>query len=105
MVLIAPLRRIIRAKKATAHAYGRDALFKSERMRREYWKNYKDREDLLTYRNRLMLKQQQADYFNELARVEGYIGHMTHGARLSYMERNKDMLRKELGRLAVKIDT
>ena len=104
MAIIAPLLRI-KSKKQTAHGYGRDALFKSERMRREYWRNYKQREELLVLKESLALKQKQADVFNELQRVEGYIGNLTHASRLSYLTTNRDRLRKELGRLAVKLDT
>ncbi len=52
-----------------------------------------------------MVKQKQADMFNELQRAEGHIGNLARASRRGYLSKNRDQLRKQLGRLAVKLDT
>ena len=101
--MIAPFNRI-KSKKLTAHGFGRDALFKSERMRKEYLRNYQHRGDSALFRVRIVLKQKQAEAMNELNRVEGFINHMILPVRNNYMAQQRDKLRGELGRLAVALE-
>ena len=98
-MLIPPLQRIIRPKKRTAHAYGRDALFRAERLRKEYLKNFQARTDSALFREKLVLAQKRSEVSNELNRIDSFLGHMTHSARLAYMSRERDKLRGELGKL------
>ena len=98
-MLIPPLQRIIRPKKRTAHGYGRDALFRSERLRKEYLKNLQARSDSALFREKLVLAQKRSEVSNELDRVESVLGHMTHSARLAYMSKERHRLREELGKL------
>ena len=98
-----PFNRI-KSKKLTAHGFGRDALFKSERMRKKYLQNYQHRGELALFRERTVLKQKQAEALNELNRFESFINHMILPVRNNYMAQQRDKLRGELGRLAVALE-
>ena len=93
---LAPLLRI-RSKVPTEHGRGRDALFRKERLRKEYWRNLKDRSELLHLREQMAIAQQQSDAKNELERVEGALAHHTHHLRLAHLSRARTKLRAELG--------
>ena len=103
MTMLAPLNRI-KSKKLTPHGFGRDALFKAERMRKEYHQNYQHRGELARFRERLVLKQKQAEALNELNRVEAFLNPMIYPVRTAYMAKRRDKLRGELGRLAVALE-
>ena len=93
---LAPLLRI-KSKVLTEHALGRDALFRRERLRKDYFRRLKDRSELLHMKEQMAIAQRQADAKNELERVEGALAHHTHHLRLAHLSRARTKLRAELG--------
>ena len=93
---LAPLLRI-RSKILTEHAQGRDALFRKERLRKEYFRTLQDRSELLHLKEAMANAQRQADTKNELERVEGALAHQTRHLRLAHLSRARSKLRAELG--------
>ena len=82
--------------------YGRDALFLAERLRRDFWKRHKDREELLIYKDRLVSNQKRAEYTKEVRRLEGFLQHdLVHASRIDYMKGSRDNLKAKLKDLAV----
>ena len=80
------------------HAYGRDALFLAERLRKDFWRNHKQRQELLVYKKHLAQSQKRATYVNEVRRIEGFLQHnLTYGARRHYLEGRKTEMLKKLG--------
>ena len=51
---LAPLLRI-KSRVLTEHAQGRDALFRKERLRKEYFRTLKDRSELLHMREQMVI--------------------------------------------------
>ena len=93
---LAPLLRI-KSKVLTEHARGRDALFRKERLRKEYWRTLKDRSELRHLREQMAIAQRQSEQKNELERVEGALAHHSHHFRLAHLSRARTRLRAELG--------
>ena len=93
---LAPLLRI-KSKVPTEHGQGRDALFRKERLRRDYFRRLKDRSELLHLKEQMAIAQRQADAKNELERLEGALAHHTHTLRLAHLSRARTQLRAELG--------
>ena len=86
-------------------ASGRDALFLAERLRKDYWRTHKERQELLVYKERLAQAQKRAEYVNEVRRVEGFLQHnLTYGARRQYLEGRKTQMLKKLGVSAIPND-
>ena len=78
--------------------YGRDALFLAQRLRKDYWRHHKQREDLRVYRERLQQNQKRANYINEVRRIEGFIqSNLTHPSRLDYLRPRQKELLSQLG--------
>ena len=67
--------------------YGRDALFMAERLRKEFWANHKNREELRVYKERLVKNQKRAEGVNEVRRIQGFReSNLAYGPRLAYLE-------------------
>ena len=82
--------------------YGRDALFLAERLRKDFWRNHKERGELLAYKEHIAQGQKRADYTNEVRRIEGFLANdLTYAARLDHMRPRKEELLKKLGMTAL----
>jgi len=93
---LAPLLRI-KSKVRTEHGQGRDALFRRERLRKDYFRRLKDRSELLHMKEQTAIAQRQSETKNELERVEGALAHHSHHFRLAHLSRARTKLRAELG--------
>ena len=91
----------IKSKVQTRHGFGRDEHFVSERIRKEHLRNYKERQDLISMRQKLAVGQMQADISNELHRVDGYLQGNIRVVRHDMLEERQAALRKELAKLGV----
>ena len=91
----------IKSKVQTRHGFGRDELFVSERIRKEHLRNYKERQDLISMRQKLAIGQMQAEVSNELHRVEGYLLPNIRVVRQELLQERQSALRKELAKLGV----
>ena len=80
------------------YAYGRDALFLAQRLRKDYWRNHQERSDLLAYKENLVKNQRRAEYTNEVRRIEGFLqSNLTHQARKNYLRPRQQALLSQLG--------
>ena len=75
------IRRPIKSNVRSEFGFGRDALFHAERLRKDYWKNYKDRSELRVYRNNLQRVRAQRAH----DQIKGLLGHMTVHSRQGYL--------------------
>ena len=91
----------IKSRVQTRHGFGRDEHFVGERIRKEYLRNYKERQDLISMRQKLAVGQMQADISNELHRVEGYLQGNIQVVREDMLKERQSALRKELAKLGV----
>ena len=67
------IRRPIQSNVRSEFGFGRDALFHAERLRKDNWKNYKDRSELRVWRNNLPRVRE----LSELTNLEYQIGKAT----------------------------
>ena len=78
-----------------------ETSFSSVRIRKEHLRNYKERQDLISMRQKLAIGQMQADVSNELHRVEGYLLPNIRVVRQELLQERQGALRKELAKLGV----
>ena len=97
----APMRSEVRPKVIRMRGgYGRDALFEAHRLRQDYWRNHKQREELLLYKQRIADNQRRAEHTNEVRRLDGFLQHnLTYNARNVWLKdvhnaRKTELLKK-----------
>ena len=88
------IRRPIQSNVRSEFAFGRDALFHAERLRKDYWKNYKDRSELRAYRNNLQRVRELSEVTNLEHQIKGLLGHMTEHSRDGYLVAEQSKLQK-----------
>ena len=82
--------------------YGRDALFLADRLRKDFWRRHKEREELKVYKDRIAQNQKRAEHINEVRRIEGFLQHnLTEGQRKAEMGRRQEALMRTLGMTAL----
>ena len=88
------IRRPIQSNVRSEFGFGRDALFHAERLRKDYWKNYKDRSELRAWRNNLQRVRELSEVTNLEHQVKGLLGHMTEHSRHGYLVAEQSKLQK-----------
>ena len=88
------IRRPIKSNVRTEFGFGRDALFHAERLRQDYWKNYKDRSELRAWRNNLQRVRELSEVANQEHRINGLLKHMTEHSRHGYLVSEQNKLQK-----------
>ena len=78
--------------------YGSDALHLAQRLRKDYWRQHKERGELALYKDMIAKNQRRAEGVNEVRRIEGFIqSDLTHPARIAYLENRLERKLRELG--------
>ena len=88
------IRRPIQSNSLSDFGFGRDALFHAERLRKDYWKNYKDLSELRAWRNNLQRVRELSEVTNLEHQVKGLLGHMTEHSRHGYLVAEQTKLQK-----------
>ena len=78
--------------------YGSDALHLAQRLRKDYWRQHKERGELALYKDMIAKNQRRAEGVNEVRRIEGFLQRdLTQPARIAYLENRLERKLWELG--------
>ena len=81
--------------------YGSDALHLAQRLRKDYWRQHKERGELALYKYMLSKNQLRAVCVSEVRRIEGFLQtDLAYGARI-WLTLRKERIMKELGLTAL----
>ena len=81
--------------------YGSDALHLAQRLRKNYWRQHKERGELALYKDMIARNQRRAEGVSEVRRIAGFLqSDLTYGARIWLTLRSEGIM-KELGLTAL----
>ena len=81
--------------------YGSDALHLAQRLRKDYWRQYKERGELALYKDMIAKNQRRAEGVSEVRRIAGFLQtDQTYGARMWLQARQRRIM-KEFGLTAL----
>ena len=64
-------------------------LARMDRIRREFWTNYRPRQEIEAYKEQIVANQKRAEKVNELRRLEGALANTTRHHRMGYIAGEK----------------
>ena len=81
--------------------YGSDALHLAQRLRKDYWRQHKERGELALYKDMIAKNQRRAESVSEVRRIEGFLQtDLAYGAR-TWLTMRKERIMRELGLTAL----
>ncbi len=60
-----------------------------DKIRREFWKSYRPRQEIEAYKEQISANQARAEKINELRRLEGFLANTSRHNRIEYLQEER----------------